>query len=249
MTEAEWLACNDPTPMLDFLRGQASERKLRLFAVACCRRTWALVEDDRERMLAHGCNPVEVDLARQEADLAWRAAAAAERYADGLADLAELRGLIPADDEMEGCYADGPDAAWTARASAYRARWCAEYKSPRKFGLAARLLNPLVGPWFGVSSKRDRDRERSAQCHLLCDLFGNPFRPAAADPAWLAWNDGTVRRLAEALYQERAFDRLPVLADALEEAGCTDPDLLDHLRGPGPHYRGCWVVDLLLGKS
>jgi hypothetical protein len=249
VTEKEWLACNDPEPMLEFLRGKASDRKLRLFACACCRHTWALVADDRERMVAHGCNPVEVGLASQEADLAWRAAAAAERYADGLTDLAELRALIPADDEMEGCYADSSDAAWTARASAYRARCCAEYKSPRKFGLAARLLNPLVGPWFGVSSKRDRDRERSAQGHLLRDLFGNPFRPAAADPTWLAWNDGTVRRVAETMYQERAFDRPPILADALEEAGCDDDDILAHCRSEGPHVRGCWVLDLLLGKE
>ena len=72
----------------------------------------------------------------------------------------------------------------------------------------------------------------------------------------LAWNAGAVRRLAEAAYAERqlpagALDpaRLAVLADALEEAGCTDADLLGHLRGPGPHVRGCWVIDLLSGRE
>ena len=69
------------------------------------------------------------------------------------------------------------------------------------------------------------------------------------DPAWLAWNDGTVRRLAAAIYEERAFARLPVLGDALEEAGCRDEGVLTHCREPGPHVRGCWLVDLLLGKS
>jgi hypothetical protein len=65
----------------------------------------------------------------------------------------------------------------------------------------------------------------------------------------LAWNDDTVPKLAQAIYEERAFDRLPVLADALEDAGCTNEDLLVHLRGPGPHLRDCWALDLLLGKS
>ena len=69
------------------------------------------------------------------------------------------------------------------------------------------------------------------------------------DPAWLAWNGGTVRKLAEAIYDERAFDRLPVLADALEEAGCADEGVLRHCRGGGPHVRGCWVIDLILGKE
>jgi hypothetical protein len=85
---------------------------------------------------------------------------------------------------------------------------------------------------------------------ILRCIFGNPFRPAPpVDPAWPAWNGGSVRKLAEGIYEERAFDRLPVLADALEDAGCSDPSLLGHLRGPGPHVRGCWVVDLLLGKE
>jgi hypothetical protein len=68
-------------------------------------------------------------------------------------------------------------------------------------------------------------------------------------PAWAAWNDGTIPKLAQAIYEERAFDRLPILADALEEAGCDNADILAHCRQPGPHVRGCWVVDLLVGKE
>jgi hypothetical protein len=78
----------------------------------------------------------------------------------------------------------------------------------------------------------------------------------AAEPAWTRWNGGVALRLAEAAYEERSLprgtldaDRLAVLADALEEAGCADPDLLGHLRGPGPHVRGCWALDLVLGKT
>jgi hypothetical protein len=92
---------------------------------------------------------------------------------------------------------------------------------------------------------------------LLHDILGPlPFRPAALAPAWLDWDGGLVRHLAQAAYDNRTMpagtldgDRLAVLADALEDAGCTDPDLLGHLRSPGPHVRGCWAVDLLLGKS
>jgi hypothetical protein len=91
--------------------------------------------------------------------------------------------------------------------------------------------------------------ERKAQAALVRDIFGNPFRPPHLDPAWLAWNDSTVVKLAQVVYDDRAFDRLPVLADALEEAGCNDANILDHCRQPGEHVRGCWIVDLLLGKS
>jgi hypothetical protein len=75
-----------------------------------------------------------------------------------------------------------------------------------------------------------------------------PPHPLSIDPAWLRWNGGTVAVIARRIYEERAFRDLPILADALLEAGCEDADLLGHLRGPGPHVRGCWSVDALLGK-
>jgi hypothetical protein len=93
-------------------------------------------------------------------------------------------------------------------------------------------------------------REYGIQCALLRDIIGNPFRPPMPLPhGALAWNEGTLRRIAQAIYDERAFDRLPVLADALEESGCTDTDILAHGRGGGEHVRGCWVVDLVLAKG
>jgi hypothetical protein len=96
-----------------------------------------------------------------------------------------------------------------------------------------------------------------AAAHLLSDVFGNPFRPApSVDAAWLAWQDGTVAQLARAAYEDRRLPegqldpaRLALLADALEDADCTDAELLGHLRGPGPHVRGCWALDLVLSKS
>jgi hypothetical protein len=91
--------------------------------------------------------------------------------------------------------------------------------------------------------------EIGVECILLRDIFGNPFRPAAIDPGWRTWNGGTAVQLARTVHEERFFQNLPILADALEEAGCTDTNILDHCRSPGPHARGCWVVDLLLGKK
>lgn len=101
----------------------------------------------------------------------------------------------------------------------------------------------------GIAREAHYYLERKEQAVLLRDIFGNPFRPVAIDPAWLAWNDGTIRRLAESIYEERRFENMPILADALEDAGCRAQAILDHCRGPGPHVRGCWVVDLLTGRE
>jgi hypothetical protein len=89
--------------------------------------------------------------------------------------------------------------------------------------------------------------EYAAQAGLLRDIIGPlPFRNITLDPAWLP---PTVAKLVKSIYEERAFDRLPALADALDEAGCTDADILGHLRGPGPHVKGCWALDALLGRE
>jgi hypothetical protein len=203
MSEAEWLADTDPLRMLRQLGGRASERKLRLFACAGCRRLWWLLGDRRSR------TAVEVS----------------ERYAEGLAVPEELAaaagGARQAADEAERARVPGWNAARAAALTAEGA-WAA---AERVAGMAA----------------YDAD--------LLRHVFGNPFRPLPVEPGWLARDGGAVRKLAQGLYDEGAFDHLPVLADALEEAGCTEAKLLGHLRGGGPHVRGCWAVDRVLGKG
>jgi len=91
-----------------------------------------------------------------------------------------------------------------------------------------------------------RRADLSPLCGILRCVLGNPFHPVVLDPSWLT---STVTTLAQPIYSERAFDRMPILADALEDASCTDPSILEHCRGDGVHARGCWVVDLLLGKE
>jgi hypothetical protein len=126
-----------------------------------------------------------------------------------------------------------------------------------RYGIDLPLV-PLSPPWRAARSGIFeivfwREKRGATKCaylgHLLRDVFGNPFRPTSPNSSWFICNDGAIRKTAQAIYDDHAFDRLPLLADALEDAGCTDVDILSHCRAPGEHVRGCWVVDLLLGKS
>jgi len=223
MTEADWLTCADPEPMLEYLRGRISDRKVHLFAVACCRRAWSFLSDER------CCRAVEV----------------AERFADGGADVKELAAVRTATLAAERGPADRA-AYWTAHPNPSETIWnvhtgCAE----------AEMANALLGV-----SPREHEAAwnaagrvaNQAQAELLREIVGNPFRPVVVDPRWLAWSGATVRRIARGIYEEGRFDHLPILADALEDAGCDNADLLIHCRDEG-HVRGCWAVDLLLGQS
>jgi hypothetical protein len=96
---------------------------------------------------------------------------------------------------------------------------------------------------------QETQAEWARQASLLRDVMGNPFRSVSINTCWLTWNDRTIPKIAAGIYADRAFDSLPILADALEDAGCDNADLLAHCRGPGPHVRGCWAVDLILGKQ
>jgi hypothetical protein len=241
MTEADWLACTEPQRMLAFLRGKVSDRKLRLFAVACCRQVCDLIMDERS----------------------FQAIDAAEHYADGLIS-----------DEVLGTFRN---AARLAR-KAVRGTTPLAGNSPHfNAALAADAVVESSGEntvqaadWVAsaisrqaIADPHDGDSDDACEaiwhfkmfraCPLFRDIFGNPFRPVAIFPAW---KSQTVVSLAQAAYEQRELPaatldptRLAVLADALEDAGCTQAGILNHLRGPGPHVRGCWVSDLLLGKE
>jgi hypothetical protein len=229
MTEAEWLACTDPTPMLYFLGGEASVRKLSLFACACCRRIRRMLKDGRSRRAleiaeAHQSEPVD----SAAFVVGWNDAADALSAAVGERDSENHRGSAVA---LECLRVTAGDAL---RASLNVAQW-----------IDAGFRHGPPTP------------EQRAQAQLLRDIFGNPFRPSPPlPPAVLAWHDATVRRIAEGVYQdwrmpEGTLDtaRLAILADALLDAGCDGEELIQHCRSEGPHVRGCWVVDLILGKE
>lgn len=223
MTEAEWLAATEPAFLLVFLRGKVSERKLRLFACACCRHVWKAFTEEPDRQA------VEV----------------AERFAEGLATEEERLAAAA----MSG---EGPEAA------SFMAGDClAGYEDSLRVE-AGREDHALSGgsyaaecaahwlPDAAAAAELDRTDVLRWAAAMLRDISGNPFQECSMEPAW---RSTTVIALARAIYEERAFDRLPILADALEDAGCTNADILDHCRQPGEHVRGCWAVDLILEQK
>jgi hypothetical protein len=166
------------------------------------------------------------------------AVAVAERYADGLAsdeDLASERRGTPFPNEY---------AEWVVGTSAYEGAW----QAVDWLANACDLMksDPDAIRHFPIPL----DAVVGRSLLLLRDIFGSrPFRRVSIAPEVLAWNNGTVGQIAEGIYEDRTFDLLPKFADALEDAGCTDAELLGHLRGPGVHVRGCWALDLVLAKE
>jgi hypothetical protein len=223
MTEEEWLTGSDPKSMLLCLLSKGSDRKLRLFACACCYRVWDLITEVPDR------KAVETSLL----------------YADNLVSVEELADAThaaerPHQSPCKGAalsassISDFPAAtSWLAAINAAEcAVVCAAKKAPRSPG--------------GALKSAARSAERKEQAILIRDIFGDPFRPVTLDSTW---RTATVVQLAQALYDARNFADMPILADALEESGCTSRELLDHLRGPGPHVLGCWAMDLVLNKG
>jgi hypothetical protein len=188
-TPPDWDRCDDPGLLFDALDGLASDRKYRLFAVACC---YGSPRDGRRKT-----HP-------QHLTKTWEAVA---RFADGEIGLKELRKSW---------------SGWPERPREWAATWAHQSDDTVEYQSAADILATLR------------------------DVFGNPFRPVAVEPGW---RTGTAVALARQMYASRDFSLMPILADALQDAGCECADVLDHCRGDGPHVRGCWVIDLVLGKA
>jgi hypothetical protein len=249
LTEQQWLDSTDPGQMLDLLateamaerlglfhagvdaalelvqvgRGEANwQRKFRLFICACARRIWHLVTRPANR------RGIEV----------------AERYADGEAT----------EEELSRARADMARGNLSESMVAYFAAREGPALVPQDAHYAIQAVETTRRPFW--QDRRQGERaERAELAALLRDIF-RPFSPVAVDPAWLRWEGGLVPRLAGAAYEQRCLpegtlepDRVRVLADAVEDAGCACAELLAHLRGPGTHVRGCWAVDLLRSES
>jgi hypothetical protein len=251
--------------MLTFLRGSggASDRKLRLFACSCVRHVWHLIPADYSEWR------VAVEKAEEHADglltveQMWEYAILSRLKAEmefGKCSLFNAGAAARAASNWSD--AEGRWSGWRERCvgfSAVLATTAAAHAAEAAAYHAA--LPDWTGQHISYYAERPGDpawlaalvEEQTAQAHLLRDIV-HP-RPTI-DPAWLTWHEGVVQRLARAAYEHRQLPtghldtvRLAVLADALEDAGCIDPELLDHLRGPGVHVRGCSVLDLVLGKS
>lgn len=251
MTEAQWLACDEAEPMLRHLDGRVSDRKLRLFAIACCHRIWHLVP----------------------ADALWvQSLAVAERYAEGGASPDELHHFyseaLSSAASNFGTQSEPTRAAVCVVLTALRpvltdilpsseGRW--RFERPLGCGAAgavlAQSMSDIQSTWWkrlkamvvGFPYRRVWSAEQSQQADTLRDIFGNPFRPVTFSPEWRTI---TAVALANLMYQDRDFGAMPILADALQDAGCEVEEILNHCRDEKlPHVRGCWVVDLVLGKE
>lgn len=238
MTEEEWRTSADPARMLAWLEAQllARQRKLRLFVCACCRLAGTQVRPAVRNMIE-----AAEDAAEQDPLWIRTGGPVCSRFYDAMVELSRGR-LSELEEEMRAL-------ALRVLQGADRARECAS------------RVRALCPP--GTLQE---------QADLVRELFGNPFRrvrvigthlrgriagwPDEKKPEeilfvreWLHWHEGLIVQLADAIHEERAFERLPILADALEDAGCEVSEILAHLREPGCHQRGCWVLDLIRGRE
>jgi hypothetical protein len=224
MTEQEWEQSDFIRGMVEFLLDKQSRRKFQLFAVACCRALW-----DR----------FPPGPARETVNVA-------ERFADGMATDEELRASKSVCDPLTM----DSDRWISLPAQAADSVACCGFETPGHASRVAKCTWYLATCGMKVGSLEFRitlDQHRELQVELLHEIAGNPFRAVRAEREWLT---STVLVLARQMYDAREFSAMPILADALQDAGCDNAAVLAHCRDTSaPHVRGCWVVDLILGKE
>ena len=238
MTEEEWLSASYTTELLEFIKSQSRSRKLRYFVVSCARNVLPPLPDldmtnalelaeafadgtGTRHKLAQGRKSLRTGHAERVKE--WN-----PLYTDHVRSVPAWYSLI---ERIEGVVENAASScAWSVT----------RYMSIEK----------IVQHGFHSGLKHQSDilrHEIKLQINLLRDIFGNPFRPVDFDPEW---RTATAVALAQTMYDARNFHAMPILADALQDAGCEDTAILDHCRDENsPHVRGCWVVDLVLNKS
>lgn len=240
MTEAEWLTTAERAEMVAFLGPRLSARKRRLFACACCRRQWHWAEG------TPAAKAVEVAEAFADGRASEKKLDAARKQASAEAQrtYAEFRHTRGAEPYIAHMHASACAVAATARPAAGAATDFANVAAnlaAQTFAYESTGVPDSTGGDWGDHFRA----EAAEQAALLRDVAGNPFCTPAFNLDWLT---GDVVLVATGIYDDRAFGQLPILADALQDAGCNRDDLLNHLRDPNtPHARGCWALDLILG--
>jgi hypothetical protein len=227
MTETEWLACEDARELLRYVRTElaapmapAGVRKLRLFGCATCRLLWDDLPDARSRA----------------------AIEFAERLADGAANLKKLAKVQKDASKARDQFSSAPwRPEWSAACDA--AALVERYPDP---GADAHSALSMILPETNQPYYDQWKAKLRRFADMLRDVFDNPFRPVNFSPSW---RTDTAVMLARQMYEAREFSAMPILADALQDAGCDNEDVLAHCREPGEHVRGCWVCDLVLGKA
>ncbi len=232
MKKAAWFESNSPAPMLAHLKAKATDRKLLLFGAACCRQAWHFVQDARlPRLLATLEKAADKPLSARA-----RASAQDRCFTVADSDLDDMQQCLGYEMwhalKQPGERAVGSIGEWAAAAYGYQAR--GPEKNPNRRSTDRKFA-------------RGKAAERARQVALVHELFGDPFARARFDAAW---RTDTALAIARAAYEKREFGSLPILADALQDAGCDHEALLNHLRDPEvAHYRGCWVLDWVLEKE
>jgi hypothetical protein len=278
MTEAEWAVCQDPEKMLDYLSGRGSDRKLRLFGCGCCRRVWGAIPSDRNREAVMAVERFPETPPTEEYPEGWSdhpvlgEALSASSTIESVPLYAKLATSGSVEDQVEfqsmlaklvaSCNVEyqhmlaQPPYDYLTMPTFEPAYWAVKSLGRTYYKRTPLDYAKLVARYAAESAAaagRERAEEEEAQAGLLRCIFGNPFRPVALDRSW---KTPTALAIAQAAYDDRIVPaghldaaHLAILADALEDAGCTNAELLGHLRGPGPHVRGCWALDAILGKS
>jgi hypothetical protein len=233
MTEKEWSNCTEPIHLLRHVCFPKNQRKLVLTACAWWRIVWHLLcEWDQNR------------LTKLEAAIDTPPSPERDK---------NLTILWEVDLGMS-------NLVWEMPTDRFRPNWTTDTAQLASVNITT-IKTVDYADWGLVKKELKRTARHAAksgkvvaqawvkcqerQCLIIREIFGNPFRPIHFKPFWRTSN---VISLAQTIYDERKFDQKPILADALEDAGCTNTEILGHCREPGPHVRGCWVVDLLLGK-
>ena len=233
MTEAEWLSATDCRPMIAVLRAAPNWRKMRLAGCGCGRRILPFLKDAwvhsllvaAESAADNECEQSHVDSILAANQPFFDVRAAEYTQYNGIAGIAFAAGHHPSNHMFENAL------SWLGSAAAWE-----------QVPDAVLTQDDWGGPNDPAWQAADVN-ERVAQISLLRDIFGNPFRPVSFDPAW---RTDTAVSLARGMYDSRDFGAMPILADALQDAGCEDEQVLLHCREPGPHVRGCWVCDAVL---